>query len=80
MLCHISGQPELLAEDPTIRESIRMREEMMRPVLVIQQYALATIRDLEEESGQDSRKRRTICEKMVIKSLAASVNAARNSV
>ena len=79
-LKRISKMEELLAEDPTNRDSIRMREEMIRPVQVIQQYALATVRALKDVDGSEAEKTRAICEKMVIKSLASSVNASRNAV
>lgn len=42
----ISGSRELMATDPSMRDSIRTREEIVLPVLVIQQYALAMLREL----------------------------------
>jgi phosphoenolpyruvate carboxylase len=80
MLRDVSGMGELLAEDPTGRDSIAMREEMIRPVLVIQQYALAVLRELKDVDEPEAEKQRQICEKIVIKSLASSVNASRNAV
>ncbi len=80
MLRRVSGMDELLAEDPTNRDSIAMREQMIRPVLVVQQYALSVLRNLKDVDDPDAAKRREICEKIVIKSLASSVNASRNAV
>ncbi len=76
----VSGHSELLAGDPTIRDSIRMREEMIRPVLVVQQYALATLRELTQAGIQTDSSRTEAMRKLIIKSLAASVNASRNAV
>ncbi|MFW6223651.1 MAG: phosphoenolpyruvate carboxylase [Spirochaetota bacterium] len=42
----ISGSRELMATDPSMRDSIRTREEIVLPVLVIQQYALSKLREL----------------------------------
>ncbi len=80
MLRRVSGMEELLAEDPTNRDSIAMREQMIRPVLVVQQYALSVLRSLKGVDGPDAAKQREVCEKIVIKSLASSVNASRNAV
>ncbi|TVR56224.1 MAG: phosphoenolpyruvate carboxylase [Spirochaetaceae bacterium] len=62
------------AVNPSAVESIRIRERMILPVLVIQQYALAMLRD--EPSAEIT----AVLEKLVIKSLAPSINASRNAV
>lgn len=80
LLKKISGQSELLSTDPAIRESIRLRENLIVPVTVIQQYALQTIRAFKTEDESAHREELQILEKLVIKSLASSVNASRNSV
>jgi phosphoenolpyruvate carboxylase len=85
----ISGTRELMASAPTVRESIHTREEIVLPVLVIQQYALSKLRELGEGSpapagtaapGTEDADRRHVFEKMVVKSLPMIVNAARNAV
>ncbi len=89
MLLAVSGQSRLLETDRVIRRSIRMREEIILPVLVIQQYAMTEIRralptghaqsggaKTEGHLGSETR----VYEKMVVKSLAAAVNAGRNAV
>lgn len=86
MLLEISGENELLESEPTTRESIRLREELITPVATIQQYALIRLRALRrkgrDKEETDSRRDREIreLEHLVIKSMAASVNAARNAV
>jgi phosphoenolpyruvate carboxylase len=46
----ISGRRELMPTNPAGRESIRTREEIVLPVLAIQQYALSCLRELGEGS------------------------------
>jgi phosphoenolpyruvate carboxylase len=70
----ISGQAELLSNNPGIKASIALRENIVLPLLVIQQYALITLR---EESLSESD--RAIFEKMVVRSLYGNINASRNS-
>lgn len=79
LLRRITGQDELLGESPRIRESISVREKIILPLLAIQQYALDSVRRhdigevvLDEEQVETFRK-------MVVKSLAANINASRNS-
>lgn len=69
----VANQNYLLESDSLNRESIIMREDIILPVLVIQQYALQKLRE-----NNDSN--REAYEKLIIKGLAASVNASRNSV
>lgn len=92
MLLAVSKQDQLLGGDPANRESIRLRERMILPVVVIQQYALQKIRQLtESEDGQKAQQESRfsekdvsgqieILEKLIVKSLMASINASRNSV
>jgi phosphoenolpyruvate carboxylase len=70
----VSGQPELLSNNPGIKASIALRENIVLPLLVIQQYALIKLR---EETLDDSQ--RGVLEKMVIRSLYGNINASRNS-
>lgn len=79
ILRQITGQKELLGESPRIKESIALREKIILPLLAIQQYALDSVRRhdigevvLDEEQVETYRK-------MVVKSLAANINASRNS-
>ncbi|MFN7094630.1 MAG: phosphoenolpyruvate carboxylase, partial [Burkholderiales bacterium] len=73
MLLLISGQSELLATDYVKRESINLRAKIKLPLLIIQQYALAKLRDPQLQDKE-------IWEKLITKSLAANVNASRNAI
>ena len=68
LLKEISDQEELLQCAEVSRYSIIMREKIILPLLVIQHYALS-LPDKQE-----------IHHKIITKSLAANVNASRNSV
>jgi len=76
LLLRISGQAELLENDPVNRASIALREELILPMAVIQQYALECLRGPE---SQDSSKCEVL-EKLVLRTMAVSINASRNSV
>jgi phosphoenolpyruvate carboxylase len=71
MLLKISGFNDLMEEDPISRNSIAIREQIVLPLLVIQQYAMQKI---EQNSG-----RKKIYEKIVKRSLYGNINASRNS-
>ncbi|ERP39233.1 phosphoenolpyruvate carboxylase [Chitinivibrio alkaliphilus] len=73
LLCEVAGISCLLEKEPVIRASIKIREKIVLPLLVIQQYAL------EELQRCDEPEEREILEKLVVKSLAANINASRNS-
>ena len=79
MLCEVADVEQLLEDDPINRSSIAFREKIILPLLVIQQYALEQIQ--KEESGEISLsdEEREVFVKLVVKSLAANINASRNS-
>lgn len=76
MALKISGQTELLQDNPRSRLSIRLRERVVLPLLTIQQYALIRVRECRE---QDDQERLAVYEKMVVRTLFGNINAARNS-
>jgi phosphoenolpyruvate carboxylase len=84
LLLEVSGQQELLETDPSIRESINLRESMIRPILVIQQHALSRVRAAQAAHAQGLASEHDnyldAYRKMIIKSMVASINASRNSV
>jgi len=67
----ISGYQKLMEEEAVTRKSIEIREQIVLPLLTIQQYALQKI-----EQSDSNRK---IFEKMVKRSLYGNINASRNS-
>ncbi|WP_273567738.1 phosphoenolpyruvate carboxylase [Maribacter halichondriae] len=71
MLLLISGFDILMQNEAVSRESIKIRENIVLPLLVIQQYALQKI-------GQKSEYIE-LYEKIVTRSLYGNINASRNS-
>jgi len=71
MVLFISGYEVLMEEEPVTRSSIEIREHIVLPLLVIQQYALQKI---EQKSEHEST-----YEKIVRRSLYGNINASRNS-
>lgn len=69
----ISQQKLLLENDPINRESIQLREEIVLPLLIIQQYAMI------ELNKTKNKKLKSVYKNMVLKALAANTNASRNS-
>lgn len=79
MVLKISGQKVLLEDNPRSRLSIQLRERIVLPLLVIQQYALMRIQQLRGREGGDTDALLEIYEKMVVRSLYGNINASRNS-
>ena len=77
LLLQISGQKELMDNYPEGKASIEIREQIVLPLLTIQQYALKQIQELKNQDPLS--KEITIYEKMVTRSLFGNINASRNS-
>lgn len=71
MVLFISGYEILMEEEPVTRNSIQIREHIVLPLLVIQQYALQKI---EQKTTYEEA-----YEKIVQRSLYGNINASRNS-
>ncbi|MEY8019682.1 phosphoenolpyruvate carboxylase [Muriicola sp. SD30] len=71
MLLKISNFKILMENEVVSRESVKIRENIVLPLLVIQQYALYKIS--QEASNRD------VYEKIVTRSLYGNINASRNS-
>ena len=78
LLVNITGHSELMQNYPDGKASIAVREDIVMPLLTIQQYALKKIQEL-EKAAKPNRKKIAIYEKMVTRSLFGNVNASRNS-
>lgn len=75
-LLKISGQKELMENNPSIKESIKLREKIVLPLLVIQQYGLKKLLSMD---GKESSREKTVLESLVVRSLYGNINASRNS-
>ncbi len=75
MVLKISGLSELMGNNPMIKESVRLRERIVLPVIAIQQYALMNLRYQKEENKMYEQ--RFI--KLIIRCMFGIINAARNS-
>ncbi|TDS11620.1 phosphoenolpyruvate carboxylase type 1 [Maribacter caenipelagi] len=71
MLLKLSGMEILMQKEAISRESIKIRENIVLPLLVIQQYALQRI-------GEGTAYKE-LYEKIVTRSLYGNINASRNS-
>jgi len=71
MLLLISDFKILMEEEPISRKSIEIRDKIVLPLLVIQQYALQKV-------GQDTSMKE-LYKKIVTRSLYGNINASRNS-
>ena len=70
----LTGLENLMQDQPAGKASITIREEIVQPLLTIQQYALLNI---QQNSLDDVG--REVMEKMVTRSLFGNINASRNS-
>ncbi|MEQ6123266.1 phosphoenolpyruvate carboxylase [Pseudotenacibaculum sp. MALMAid0570] len=78
LLLKITGSQELMENEPVGKASIETREDIVLPLLTIQQYALKKIQELEKE--EDQKDLIHTFEKIVTRSLFGNINASRNSV
>lgn len=77
VLLKLTGYQELMEDSKAMRASIAVREQIVLPLLTIQQYALREIQRLKNEGG--SQELIEVYEKMVTRSLFGNINASRNS-
>ena len=77
LLLKISGYKKLMENYPDGKASIKMRENIVLPLLTIQQYALIKIRKMKKEGADESLIE--TYEKIVTRSLFGNINASRNS-
>jgi phosphoenolpyruvate carboxylase len=70
----LSDMQDLMQDDKTGRASILMRDNIVLPLLTIQQYALYHLNDLSVNAEM-----KKVYEKLVTRSMFGIINAARNS-
>ncbi|UAY53018.1 phosphoenolpyruvate carboxylase [Ferruginibacter albus] len=73
----LSGKSELMSNYPIDLLSISMRERIVLPLLTIQQFAIANLREIEDKQLHSPLKE--TYEKLVIRSSFGIINAGRNS-
>ena len=76
MLLKVSGYSELMEDSRAMRASIAVREQIVLPLLTIQQFALRSIEQLKTKGDSDQL---GVYESMVMRSLFGNINASRNS-
>jgi phosphoenolpyruvate carboxylase len=75
MILEVSGLTELMENNPVNRDSVKLRERIVLPLITIQQYALQQLREAEpKEKAFDKQYR-----KLVLRCMFGIINAARNS-
>ncbi|AKD05754.1 phosphoenolpyruvate carboxylase [Pontibacter korlensis] len=73
----LADADRLMADKPLDELSINMRQRIELPLITIQQYALANIRNIEEQE-QDAQAKQ-VYEKLVVRCSFGIINAERNS-
>jgi phosphoenolpyruvate carboxylase len=75
MILEVSGLSELMENNPLNRDSVKLREKIVLPLITIQQFALQQLRALDENERQYEK----IYQKLVLRCMFGIINAARNS-
>lgn len=75
MVLSIAGFTKLMENNPTIKESVKLREKIVLPLVAIQQFALMSLR---QPTANDKEFEQTY-RKLVIRCMFGIINAARNS-
>jgi phosphoenolpyruvate carboxylase len=75
MILEVSGFAELMENNPVNRDSVKLRERIVLPLITIQQYALQQLRELDAKEKHFEPQYR----KLVLRCMFGIINAARNS-
>lgn len=78
LLLKLTGYSELMEDTRSQKASIKVREEIVLPLLTIQQFALKKVQDFHKNKNVDEALIQ-VYEKMVTRSLFGNINASRNS-
>jgi len=78
LILKLSDYDELMQSNKVGKASITIREDIVLPLLTIQQYALRKIQELQKEENPNVDLLK-VYEKMVTRSLFGNINASRNS-
>ncbi len=75
MILEVSGLSELMENNPLNRDSVKLREAIVLPLITIQQFALQQLRHL--DAGEKPFEKQY--QKLVLRCMFGIINAARNS-
>ncbi|MFK5959235.1 MAG: phosphoenolpyruvate carboxylase [Lutibacter sp.] len=78
LILKLSDYTELMQSNKVGKASINIREDIVLPLLTIQQFALLKIQELQKEENPNLKLLK-VYEKMVTRSLFGNINASRNS-
>ena len=78
MLLKLSGYKSLMQNEPANKASIQKREEIVLPLVTIQQFALQKINVLKSKKNK-TKNNFEVYEKLITRSLFGNINASRNS-
>lgn len=75
MVLAIANLPQLMDNNPTIRDSVKLRERIVLPLIAIQQFALMNLRYQQDQNKDHDQ----LYRKLIIRCMFGIINAARNS-
>lgn len=75
MILEVSGLSELMENNPLNRDSVKLRERIVLPLITIQQFALQQLRNMEPAEKPYEKNYR----KLIVRCMFGIINAARNS-
>ena len=75
LILEVSGLEDLMENNPINRESVKLREKIVLPLITIQQFALQQLRKNSPAEKADEKSYR----KLVLRCMFGIINAARNS-
>ncbi|RAW03461.1 phosphoenolpyruvate carboxylase [Pseudochryseolinea flava] len=75
MILEVSGLNELMENTPVNRDSVKLRERIVLPLITIQQFALQQLREMTAADKAQEQQYRTL----VVRCMFGIINAARNS-
>ncbi|CAN5341488.1 phosphoenolpyruvate carboxylase [soil metagenome] len=73
MILEVANMPELMENNSQIRESIKLREKIVMPLITLQQFALMNLRSEKDKENEQ------LYRKLVVRCMFGIINAARNS-
>jgi phosphoenolpyruvate carboxylase len=75
IILEVSQLSELMENNPANRDSVKLRERIVLPLITIQQYALQQLRNMTAQEKPNEQ----VYRKLVLRCMFGIINAARNS-